>query len=120
MAAQPQWGNDWQVGAIYIAGFNNIPWSQPGGPLTPVLPQQITGNSDLFTTLPYNELTGTYIGNCGHSFDQTMIFRDFDFFSDEEDKSVALICCPLCSTVQRVLAPYSAVLNPLQNAILFP
>lgn len=110
--------NDWAVGTIYSPNWNNVPWSQPGGPFTPVFPQQVTANSNLFTTEPFSELTGTYMGNCNHSFDQCLVFMDWDY---DTNMQVALLCCPLCSTVQRTIEPYSEALqNGLQNAILFP
>jgi hypothetical protein len=110
--------NSWQVGVQYDKKWNNVNWSQPGGPLTPVYPQEITGNSNLFTTEAFNELTGVYMGNCNHSFNYCLVIQDWDYLTG---MSVALICCSLCSCVQRTIEPFSeAVLNPLQNAILYP
>ena len=109
--------NDWMVGEIYVKNYNGIPWSQPGGPFTPVFPQQVTGNSNLLSVTPFNELTGVYMGNCNHSFDQVVVFRDYDY---TQSSSVALLSCPLCSTVQRVIEPYEAIQDPLINAVLYP
>ena len=110
--------NDWQVGLQLYPRWNNIEWSQPDGIGGLVYPQQPTGNSDLFSTVAFNSKTGVYIFGCGHSVNQSMVFREWDY---DTDMSVALIACPSCSFVQRTIEPFSeAVLNSLQNAILFP
>lgn len=110
--------NDWIVGALYVPNYNNVAWSQPGGAGTPVYPQQVTGGFNLLATKPFNELTGQYIGVCGHSFNMCTVFRDIDVNTGE---SMALLCCPSCSCVQRTISPFSdAVSNGLQNAILYP
>lgn len=110
--------NAWTVGAIYIPGFNGVKWSQPGGIGTPVFPQAVTGGFDLLSTRPFNELTSQYIGVCGHPFNSCMVFRDIDVNTGQ---SVALLCCPSCTTVQRTISPYQdALSNGLQNAILYP
>lgn len=96
--------NDWTVGALYDPGFNNVEWSQPGGPNTPVSPAQVTGGFDLLSIKPFNERTGQYIGVCNHSFNECFVFRDID--KDNGGVSVALLCCPICSCVQRTISPF--------------
>lgn len=114
--------NDWSLYNLYPpnGGINGI-WSQPE-PGGLVYPQQVRANSDLFTTEPFSELTGQYIGSCGHSFSACMIFREYDY---ENETSVALLCCEICGCVQRTISPYEdAVLgngiNSLTNSILYP
>lgn len=112
--------NDFVLGALYVPNFNGIPWSQPGGPYSPVFPKNITGGFDLLSTVAFNTLTGQYIGVCGHSFNQVVVFRDFDY---ETGMSVAILGCPQCSCVQRVIEPYSDALTTegsLVNQILYP
>jgi hypothetical protein len=114
--------NDWAVGNLYPpnGGINGI-WSQP----TPgglVFPQQVTASIDLFSTKPYSELSGQFIGSCGHSFNACMVFREYDV---ETSSSVALLTCPLCGCVQRTIEPYEAALvgstpASLANQILYP
>ena len=109
--------NDWQIGQQWDPRYNGIAWTQPGGIGTKVYPQEVTGNSNLFTTLPYNELTGTFIFGCGHSADQVYLQMDYDYMSDQQ---VGLICCPVCSFVQRVISPWTEAYNPLTAAVLTP
>ena len=110
--------NDWTVGTLYNPNFNYIRWTQPGGPYSKVLPvTQVTGNADLFTTKPFSELSGTYLFGCGHSVDQVMLQIDWDY---QNSVQVALICCPTCSYLSRVISPASLAYNPLINAILTP
>jgi len=109
--------NDWVVGVQWDKKFNNIAWSQPGGPGTPVFPAQPTGNSDLFSVLPFNSKTGTYIMGCNHSMDQVWLQRDWDYINNV---AVGLILCPQCSYCSRVISPWEQAYNPLQQAILTP
>ena len=110
--------NDWTIGLQYNPKWNNIAWAQPTGINGLVYPQEVTGNSDLLSVKPFNELTGVYMFGCGHSANMCMVFQDWDY---DTGMSVALLCCPLCTFLQRTIEPFSeAVLNPLQNAILYP
>lgn len=114
--------NDWSLYNLYPpnGGIGGI-WSQPV-PEGLVYPQQVTANSNLFTTLPFSELTGQYVGSCGHSFNACQVFREYDY---ENETSVALLCCGTCGCVQRTIAPFEAALvgstpASLANQILFP
>jgi hypothetical protein len=49
--------NDWAVGALYIPGGPGGFWQQPSGIGGLVYPQQVTGNSSILTTEPFNERT---------------------------------------------------------------
>ena len=110
--------NDWTVGTLYNPNFNYIRWTQPGGPYSKVLPvTEVTGNSNLFTTKPFNELTGTYMQGCGHSVDQCSLQLDWDYANNVQ---VMLVLCPTCSYVNRVISPASLAYNPLTNAIIYP
>ena len=109
--------NDWTVGLQYDKRWNNIAWSQPDGVNGKVYPQEITGNSNLLSWIPFNELTGVFILGCGHSVNQCMVFQDWDYTTG---MSVALICCSICTFIQRTIEPYSAIQDPIINAILYP
>lgn len=108
--------NSWQVGLQYDPKWNNVGWKQPGGIGTQVFPAEVTGQSNQLSQIPYNELTGTYIFGCGHSANMVLLLVDYDYAADQQ---VSLICCPLCSFVQRVMEPADAY-NTLTNAVLTP
>lgn len=108
----------WILGALYLPGGPGGFWTQPDGPGGLVYPQQQTANSDLLSVVPFTELSGQYTGICGHSFNSPTIFRDYDY---DNDVSVALITCPLCSCILRAVSPYEVVLQTsMQYAILTP
>lgn len=109
--------NDWQLGVQWDPRWNNIAWSQPDGPFGKVYPQEVQANSDLFSQVPFSELTGTYPFGCGHTADQVMLQIDYDYDTSQQ---VALILCPLCTYVSRVISPASAAYNPITAAILTP
>ena len=110
--------NDWTIGLQYDPKWNNIAWKQPGGVGTKVYPQQVSGNSNLLSVEPFSEVTGVYFFGCGHSVNQSLVIRDWDY---NTGTSVALIACPTCSYVQSTVEPYElALTNDLQYAILFP
>jgi hypothetical protein len=113
--------NDWTVGNLYpspggIGGF----WKQPipGGL---VYPQQVTANSDQLKIEPYCELTGQFMGSCGHSFNMCYVFREYDYTTNS---SVALLCCSSCGCIQRTISPFEDALmgnsGALLNSVLFP
>jgi hypothetical protein len=110
--------NDWQVGTLYDKKFNGIHWSQPGGPFTKVLPvTQVQANSNLLTTEPFTELTGTWMLGCGHSLDNLMLQLDYDHINRIQ---VMLVLCPTCSYVTRIFSPATDAYNPLTAAIITP
>ena len=109
--------NDWQLGVQWDKRWNNIAWSQPDGPYGKVYPQQVQANSDLFSTEPFTELSGTYVFGCGHSVDQILLQIDFDYESNQQS---ALILCPICSYCSRAIIPASLAYQPIINAILTP
>jgi hypothetical protein len=108
--------NDWQIGVQYEKNWNNIAWQQ-SAPFQPVYPQQITGNSNLLTNLPFSEASGTWVFGCGHYTDEPLIFQDYDY---DTNMSAALVCCPLCSYVNRAIEPYTLIQNPLEYAVIVP
>lgn len=106
------------VGSLYIDNFNNIAWTQPGGSGTTVYPQQ---NDGVMTTYP---VPGQWISEagealwragCGHGFDAFMVWKDRD---DTENLSAAVVCCPLCSYIIRVIEPYELWTDPILYPIL--
>jgi len=100
--------NDWEIGALYPtpSGLNGL-WSQPGGPGTLVYPQQEIGG-DLLSIKPFNEFSGIFRAPCGHSMNQPLVQREYDY---DTQSSVALICCALCGYVVYTLEPFEAALN---------
>lgn len=113
--------NAYIIGALYPlnGGYGGF-WKQPGGPNSPVFPEQETGNSNLFSTVPFNEKTAQFIGVCGHSFVSCMIWREYDY---ENNVSVALLSCPSCGCVNRTVSPFEDALITgvgLGELILFP
>lgn len=111
--------NDWSLFNLYYPGGYGGYWKQPipGGL---VYPQQVTGGFDLLSTRPFSELSGQYLCSCGHSVNMVKVERDIDVTTG---MSVALLCCPSCSTVQRVISPFEDALTTqgsLVNQILFP
>jgi hypothetical protein len=113
--------NDWAIGALYQPGGIGGFWIQPDGVGGLVYPQQVRANSNLLTTEPFTELTGVYMFGCGHSANECMVFRDYDY---ETGMSVALLCCPLCSFVQRTIEPFEDAVYGntanLLNSTLYP
>lgn len=111
---------DWTLGALYVPGGQTGYFTQPGGPGTTVFPQQQLANSDLLSIVPFTELTGVYIFGCGHSANQVQVFRDLN----DEGVAVALLCCPICTFISRVITPYEDALmgnsGALLNSILYP
>lgn len=99
--------NDWMVGLQYDPTWNNVAWSQPGGPSTIVFPQQ-ENSPWLNYPVPgqwFVELTGLWVSGCGHWQDFPLIIEDFDCTTG---KSVALVCCSLCSYLNYVIEPFSS------------
>jgi hypothetical protein len=101
--------NNWAVGQLYPPpnGLSNIKWSQPGGPGTLVYPQQQSGGA-YESIQPFNEFSGVFRSPCGHSMNEALVQREYDF---ENETSVALICCELCGYVVYTLAPFEAALS---------
>lgn len=113
--------NDWTLGTLYVPGGLPGYFTQPGGPNTPVFPAQVQASSAYLSIKPFTEYTGVYIFGCEHSANECMVFRDWDY---ETGMSVALLCCPLCSFLQRTIEPFEdAVMGnagALLNSILYP
>jgi hypothetical protein len=82
--------------AVYLPKF-----TQPGGPGTATFPQQQPG-----------EMIGLFVAGCGHWF------NNWDVISATVDcDEVAVMRCPLCQYVQRIIDPYSDIYS-FQNEIL--
>lgn len=107
-------------GSLYAKNFNGVAWYQliPGGT---VYPQQNVGNQYQFSPVPgmiiWSENSGLWYFGCGHSVMEPMIFRDHD---DMLGVSVAVICCPMCSYIQRYQSPYESIEDPFQFPIILP
>jgi hypothetical protein len=118
MAAQ---ANRWSLGTMYYQGLlNGQPFfTQPGGPGTQVFPTQ--ANATPWAAWPaagvmvLQEYSPWWAPGCGHSVKTLKVIREFDY---ETNSSVALVCCEICSYLQRTIEPFEEWLNPIENAIL--
>ena len=94
---------DFQVGELYTpSGSYPVP-SQPGGINTPVtMPVQTDG-----------EKIGLWVAGCQHWFNHWNVYS-----AAVGGVTSALICCPVCGYIQRIITPYSAIHSDA-NMILF-
>ena len=104
------------IGTLYIANYNNVPWTQPSGPGTTVFPQE---RNSVWTEYPvpgqlFSESSGLWTVGCGHWVDYPAVFRDIDPCTG---KTAAIIACPICSYIQYLIQPYEAFYDPISNAI---
>jgi hypothetical protein len=77
------------------------PFTQPGGPGTATFPQQDPG-----------QMIGLFVAGCGHWF------NNWDVISATVAcDQVAVMRCPLCQYVQRIIDPYNDIYS-FQNEIL--
>jgi hypothetical protein len=94
------------VGQIYNVDLIGIYPSavQPGGIGTPVtMPAQSLG-----------EKNGKFFPGCGHSI------MSWEILSHPVGGiRSAIICCPLCRYVQRIITPYEAIHDTVQNPYIF-
>lgn len=106
--------NTWQVGTLYIQpnGPNGL-FTQPGGPNTPVYPQQQT-SVDYFEVTPFSELTGLFSCGCGHFVNYPTLYRDIDVTTGE---AIMAVTCSVCSFLQYVL-PYEDALDTVFNPVV--
>jgi hypothetical protein len=85
---------------------NGLPvWIQPGGPGTLVLPQQELGQQVALFSFP-----------CGHWSNHMNVTVE----QSAPGVQSALLSCPLCSYLFRILTPASLYLNNVENYILLP
>ena len=113
--------NRWAIGELYNLGYQNGVagfWTQPGGPGTPVYPTQ--QNAAPWPEYPIpglviQEYSPWFSPGCGHSVKTLECIREWDY---DTNMSVALICCNICTYVQRTIEPFEEWLNPIQNAII--
>lgn len=81
-------------------------WTQPGGPGTPVFPQQPPGQQVALFVMPY----------CNHWTNNIHV----GFGQNGSGGPIAYLACPLCSCVVRIFDPASLYLDNLANYILIP
>lgn len=95
--ADPQVGQLWPLGDDYPTPV------QPGGPGTVVTspPQDIGEKIGMWTT------------GCGHFFNNWAIYK-----VAVGGVPSALVCCPLCGYISRIITPYDLI-NTDANAIIF-
>lgn len=116
----PSGTNTWQLGVMYYGGLvNGQPFfTQPGGPLTEVLPSQVNAQPWADYPIPgliLNEYSPWWAPGCGHSIKTWKIIREFDYLNQV---SVALVCCEVCSYVQSTIEPFEDWLDPIARAII--
>ena len=109
-------------GTLYVPNWSGISWSQPGGPNTTVYPQQQSASSPSFAPTvpgypPWFEGGMLWPLGCGHWNDAMTIFRDYD---NMLGTSVAIVCCSMCSFIQRYISPYEAIDNPNSYPVILP
>jgi hypothetical protein len=119
--------NGWVRGTMYkpggdvgAPGSGGYGYKQPGGPFTPVYPQQTVrpdSNIPPFSTAPTTNQTGQMAFGCGHILDMCLVYKDFDY---ETGMSVALICCPACTFISEALEPYEKFLDTFSNPVQLP
>lgn len=108
------------IGALYIPNWNGIAWSQPNGFGTTVYPQEQIGTP--FAAYPvvgeiWAENSGLWVLGCGHWENAVIIFRDYD---EMLGSSAALVCCALCTYIQRIIEPYEEFTNPMAFPVVIP
>lgn len=110
----------WTLGTMYNGGLlNGQPfYTQPDGPYTTVYPHQ--QNAEPWPDYPIagqviQEFNPWFTPSCGHSIKFWKIIKEWD---DATQQSAALICCSLCTFIQRAVEPYDEILNPIQYAII--
>src|SRR5208283_4728132 len=91
-------GSPYILGALYPPDEIYAKFTQPGGPGTPVFPQQQIG-----------EQIGTFMADCGHYFLDWMV--QMGSYKDNEGVThrVALITCPLCGYLNQIVDPYELI-----------
>ena len=108
---------DFKPGQLYPSDIAYPPAQQPGGLGTPVTdPTQKIGpttNTKPDLLFPMNEFTGRFRPGCGHSINSYEIIE-----AAVNGAPAALICCPLCRFIQRIITPYDAIHDDLINQII--
>ena len=105
------------LGTLYIANYNGIAWSQPGGPGTIVYPQQNTGSFGYpgDQLLMQEKGQGLWVSGCQHWLDTWQIWKDINVCTNQ---NVAILTCPICSFIQQIITPYEAAFNVIEYPIL--
>ena len=104
--ALPQIGTIYPLATDSILGQSSLGplYTQPGGPGTQVFPQQSLG-----------EKSAPYSFGCGHFFNLPAIWEQYDPATKQQ---AAIIACPICGYVQRIIEPYSEFLNYIQTPLV--
>lgn len=104
--------NRWAIGEMYYGGLvgGQVFFTQPGGPGTQVFPTQENGQPWLSWpaagVIPFNEQAAAWwIPGCLHSIKSIKVIREWDYTTN---MSVALLCCEVCSYVQRTMEPFES------------
>lgn len=106
------------LGSLLYPDWNGIAWVQSGGPGTTVLP----GPNDGPFGYPVPGVnmqesgSGLWPSVCGHWLDTWEIFMGYDEVSNQ---NAAIVACPVCSCVNRIIIPYSNIYNTVTYQIVF-
>lgn len=97
-----------QVGEVHKNNIAYPPAKQPGGLGTPVTdPKQQLGSPSPLkpdVLFPMNEYTGRFRAGCGHSFNNFEVLKE-----GIQGVPSAIIVCPLCKYVARIVTPYDLI-----------
>lgn len=112
--------NRWQIGVMYYGGLlNGQPfYTQPAGPGTKVFPSQrdsVPWVDYPVVGLILNEFNPWWVPSCLHAIQFPALIQEWDY---DTNQSVMLVCCSICSLVQRTIIPAAEAYNPVQNAII--
>jgi hypothetical protein len=106
---------------MYYGGLvgGQVFFTQPGGPGTQVFPTQ--KNAVPWTDWPaagvmvINEYVPYWSPGCLHSIKVIKLIPEWDYVNNV---SVMLLCCQVCSYIQRYLTPQEEAYNSIQQAII--
>lgn len=90
------------------------PFTQPDGPNTPTYPQQQSGAELVpYQGVPFEIGNAMFTSGCGHWFNSWEVRS-----ATVNGITAALMCCPLCGYLQRIIVPYNFI-HDYSNFILF-
>lgn len=109
------------VGTLYVANYNNIAWTQPGGKNSKVFPAQ--ANNAPFTLFPVPGQVIDEVGmslwplGCGHGVDVIRVFKDFN---TDTQGQCAVVACSICSFIVNIISPYENATSSIAGWTNFP
>jgi hypothetical protein len=88
---------------------------QPGGPGTPTFPQQAQGSQSMITGVPFEVGMALYTMGCGHWFNNPEVA-----FASVNCVPSAIVRCPLCQFISRIITPASLIYTSPAYEIIQP